>query len=165
MSESLSNFSQASALATSEERPHHIYEPERYAETRFVAFPKNFVALRNPLARIQQALVHLGPAPGSSPPSYSPNFNDPDEEPTDRQRRLALAKQQSEACKIIFAPGETKLIPRELVRALVTVRNNVVIGGLCPFLVLAEGDPNPPSYAPCFELEAEEPFSVPGAKS
>lgn len=161
MSESISAFSQASAVVAAEERPSHVYDPELYARLRFVAFPSGFIELRNPLNRVQSALVHLGPAPGSSPPEYTPSSRDPDEEPSEREQRAAYARQQRECCKIIFEPGETKLIPRELVRALVTVRNGVVIGGLLPFLVIPN-DPNPPTYGPAFAEAVEDPFGVPG---
>jgi hypothetical protein len=86
---------------------------------------------------------------------------DPDDEPTERelrQQRAAAERAKTECAKFSFAPGESILVPRELVRSFVSVRNGVVVGGLLPLLQIP-GDPHPPELGPAFL--ATDPFEAP----
>ena len=154
---SLKDFSIKNPSVVTDERPHHPYEAQHYARTRFVFYPGDFVELENPLEREVSAIVHLGPTQShkiqdSDLQALRKHMTEADDlqegtNLTDRDRETLREHMAKQACKITFAPAQKLLIPRELVAALVTVRDEVVVGGLLPMLRLV-GDPTPPEVSP-----------------
>jgi len=153
---SLNEFDQKTAAAGAEERPAHDYDLEAYAKARLV--PKGWIELTNPTSRTITAIVHLGPPPGSKAPRFD---LDEDDELSQKQRAALDAYLASLATRLTFAPGEVKQIPRDMVPALVLVRDGQVVGGLLPQLRIPN-DPNPPRSMESVLGEDEiELFAVP----